>query len=70
MNDPAASHPGSVSNVLELEGVSKFFPGVIANDKIDFTLKEREIQARFTFQLTVSMNPLVVVGWRCKPESS
>jgi hypothetical protein len=26
--------------------------------------------ARFTFQLTVSMNPLVVVGWRCKPESS
>jgi hypothetical protein len=26
--------------------------------------------ARFTFQLTVSMNPLVVVGWRYKPESS
>jgi ABC-type uncharacterized transport system ATPase subunit len=43
MNDPAASHPDSVSNVLELEGVSKFFPGVIANDKIDFTLKQGEI---------------------------
>ena len=38
MNDPSA-----IPNVLELEGVSKFFPGVIANDKIDFTLRQGEI---------------------------
>jgi simple sugar transport system ATP-binding protein len=43
MNDPAVSHPSSVSNVLELEGVSKFFPGVMANDKIDLTLQQGEI---------------------------
>ncbi len=28
-----------------------------------------EISAPFKFQLTVSVNPLAVVGWRCKPES-
>ncbi len=30
-------------NVLELKGVSKFFPGVVANDKVDFTLHQGEI---------------------------
>jgi len=43
MSNPATNDPRSVSNVLELEGVSKFFPGVIANDRIDFTLKQGEI---------------------------
>jgi hypothetical protein len=28
-----------------------------------------KISARFRFQLTVSANPLAVVGWRLQPES-
>lgn len=33
----------TVPNVLELQGVSKIFPGVIANDRVSFTLKQGEI---------------------------
>ena len=34
-----------MSPVLELRGISKSFPGVIANDKIDLTLEKGEIHA-------------------------
>lgn len=34
-----------MTNVLELKGVTKRFPGVIANDNIDLTLKKGEIHA-------------------------
>jgi len=34
-----------VPPVLELHGISKAFPGVLANDHIDFTLEEGEIHA-------------------------
>ena len=33
----------TVPTVLELQGVSKMFPGVTANDQVDFTLKQGEI---------------------------
>ncbi len=32
-------------NVVELRGISKQFPGVLANDKVDFTLRSGEIHA-------------------------
>lgn len=32
-------------NVVELRGISKRFPGVIANDRVDFTLRSGEIHA-------------------------
>ena len=31
--------------VLELRGITKRFPGVLANDKIDFDLEKGEIHA-------------------------
>jgi simple sugar transport system ATP-binding protein len=34
-----------MASVLELHGISKAFPGVIANDKIDLTLEKGEIHA-------------------------
>ncbi len=34
-----------MSPVLELRGISKSFPGVVANDKIDLTLEKGEIHA-------------------------
>jgi simple sugar transport system ATP-binding protein len=37
----ASGGPGNT--VLELKGVSKFFPGVVANRAVDFTLKKGEI---------------------------
>jgi simple sugar transport system ATP-binding protein len=36
---------GSMANVLELRGMTKSFPGVLANDHIDLTLEEGEIHA-------------------------
>ncbi|NLJ79688.1 MAG: ATP-binding cassette domain-containing protein, partial [Firmicutes bacterium] len=33
------------SCVLEMKGISKQFPGVLANDRVDFTLKQGEIRA-------------------------
>lgn len=38
---PSPAEPEEM--VLELKGVSKFFPGVIANQGVDFTLKKGEI---------------------------
>jgi len=32
-------------NVVELKGISKQFPGVLANDQVDFTLRSGEIHA-------------------------
>jgi len=32
-------------NVVELKGISKQFPGVLANDRVDFTLRSGEIHA-------------------------
>ena len=34
-----------MANVLELHGITKRFPGVLANDNIDITLKEGDILA-------------------------
>ncbi len=34
-----------MTNVLELRGITKRFPGVLANDKIDITLREGKILA-------------------------
>ena len=34
-----------MSPVLELRGISKSFPGVIANDQINLTLEQGEIHA-------------------------
>ena len=34
-----------MTNVLELHGITKRFPGVLANDKVDITLKEGKILA-------------------------
>jgi ABC-type uncharacterized transport system ATPase subunit len=34
-----------MANVLELQGITKRFPGVLANDKIDITLREGKILA-------------------------
>jgi len=34
-----------MSSVLELRGITKAFPGVLANDHIDLTLEEGEIHA-------------------------
>src|SRR5512134_1518825 len=34
-----------MTTVLELRGISKAFPGVLANDHIDLTLEEGEIHA-------------------------
>ncbi|HUS85202.1 MAG TPA: ATP-binding cassette domain-containing protein, partial [Anaerolineales bacterium] len=32
-------------NVVELKGISKQFPGVLANNQVDFTLRSGEIHA-------------------------
>ena len=34
-----------MTNVLELHGITKRFPGVLANDKVDITLREGKILA-------------------------
>ena len=34
-----------MTNVLELRGITKRFPGVLANDKVDITLREGKILA-------------------------
>lgn len=34
-----------MTNVLELRGITKRFPGVLANNKIDITLREGKILA-------------------------
>src|SRR5512139_2860095 len=34
-----------MTNILELHGITKTFPGVLANDNIDLTLEEGEIHA-------------------------
>ena len=34
-----------MTNVLELRGITKRFPGVLANDKIDISLREGKILA-------------------------
>src|SRR5688572_24197932 len=35
----------AMTNVLELRGITKRFPGVLANDKVDITLREGKILA-------------------------
>ena len=42
-----ASGPGDppMTTVLELRGITKAFPGVLANDHIDLTLEQGEIHA-------------------------
>jgi len=31
--------------ILELKGITKRFPGVVANDQVDFDLRRREVHA-------------------------
>lgn len=33
------------NNVVEMRGITKIFPGIVANDKVDLTLREQEILA-------------------------
>ena len=57
--------------VLELRGITKRFPGVLANDQIDLTLEKGEIHAllgengagktTFLKLLSSSLRPTVVV---------
>ncbi len=37
--------PAEIDNVIEMRGISKRFPGVIANDHIDFDLRRGEVHA-------------------------
>jgi len=37
--------PNEIDNVIEMRGIDKRFPGVIANDNVDFTLRRSEVHA-------------------------
>jgi simple sugar transport system ATP-binding protein len=37
--------PGGAMNAIEMIGITKIFPGVIANDHVDFSLRVGEIHA-------------------------
>lgn len=39
------STPQVVENVVEMNGIVKRFPGVLANDHVDFTLQKGDIHA-------------------------
>ncbi len=39
------STPQTVENVVEMRGIVKYFPGVLANDHVDFTLQKGDIHA-------------------------
>ena len=45
--DPAAPHAGAatMTPMLEMRGITKRFPGVLANDNVDMTLRKGEILA-------------------------
>ena len=34
-----------MSNIIEFQNISKFYPGVIANDDISFSIKQQSIHA-------------------------
>jgi ABC-type uncharacterized transport system ATPase subunit len=44
---PAASHLEESPPLLEMAGISKHFPGVVANDRIDFDVRASEVHALF-----------------------
>jgi general nucleoside transport system ATP-binding protein len=45
MNSVPDNPTGQVENVIEMRGIVKRFPGIMANDHVDFTLKKGSIHA-------------------------
>lgn len=45
MTDPAQTRPSVAGHRLELRGISKIYPSVVANDQVDLTVSPGEIRA-------------------------
>lgn len=43
--DQKVTHPSGAELAVEMRGIVKHFPGVLANDHVDFDLREGEIHA-------------------------
>ena len=43
MSTPGTSQPASIPPMLEMRGVTKRFPGVLANDRVDFDVRPGEV---------------------------
>src|SRR3954451_15455479 len=45
MGEAATEAGAAATNVLEMRGITKAFPGIVANDHIDFELRRGEVHA-------------------------
>lgn len=41
----STNKPNETTNVVQMQGIVKRFPGVLANDRVDFTLRQGEVHA-------------------------
>src|SRR5881409_3204101 len=45
MGEVVSEPTAAATNVLEMRGITKAFPGIVANDQVDFELRKGEVHA-------------------------